>query len=288
MLDSMLRHNLALDVGTASVRVGTGARRVLEAPSCSGQRRALAGGVVVDGEALVAILDPLLRQGRVFGMVKPRVLACAPSDVSRSERELLKDAILRSGAASVLLVPEPLAAAVGAGVDVASPYAQMVVDVGEGVTDCAVIRSGKLLESCALRMACAGMRAGIARALRADGRETLSDGEIDLLLRERGVVHRGVRSCQDGTSLAERAVEPVIRQIMDLVTGFLQDLPDALGCEVIESGIWLTGGGSLIPGLRQRVEEETGIRVMTVPNPREAVVEGARLMMPVVTALNQW
>jgi len=283
-LTAGLRHNLALDVGTASVRLGTGSRRVIEAPSHCGERRAISGGVVVDGEALVDILVPLLAQGRAFGVVKPRVLACAPTDATPRERELLVEAILRSGAASVLVVPEPLAAAVGGGVDVASPYAQMVIDIGEGVTDCAVIRSGRLIASCAQRLACAALRSRIAATL---GSGPAAEREADLLLREYGVLHAGLESTRRQSSVLI-AVEPVVKRMTDLVTGFLKDLPDSLGCEVIDSGIWLTGGGALLPGLRQRLEEATGVAVRTVPNPRQAVVEGARHMMPVVTALNQW
>lgn len=115
------KHNLALDVGTAGIRVGTGVKRLIEQRSAPAAKRALCGGAVVDGDALVAILEPLLAQGRAFGIVKPRVLACAPSDVGRSERELLIESIFRSRASSVVVIPEPIAAAVGAGINVSSP-----------------------------------------------------------------------------------------------------------------------------------------------------------------------
>jgi rod shape-determining protein MreB len=79
-----------------------------------------------------------------------------------------------------------------------------------------------------------------------------------------------------------------VKTLLDMVSSFLRDLPHNLGCEIIESGIWLTGGGALIPGIRERLEDQTGINVTIVDNPRQAVVEGARVILPVVTALNRW
>lgn len=271
------RQNLALDVGTATIRMGTGMHRMIEQPAGIATKRALSGGVVVDGEALVTILKPLLAQGRVFGIVKPRVLACAPSDVNRSERELLVDSIICSGASSVVVIPEPLAAAIGSGIDVSSPYAQMVIDIGEGVTDCAVIQSSKIRTTCAVRVGCAMMRLDLVKAAKRNGNSTISDEDAERILRTDGVA-RSAAGCR----------LPAVEKLIDTVNYFLLDLPHSLGCEIIESGIWLTGGGALIPGMRERLEEETSISVRIVENPRTAVVEGARVILPVVTALNQW
>lgn len=283
------RQSLALDVGTAGIRLATGMHRLIEQSSKTVAKRALCGGVVIDGEALVAVLKPLLAQGLTFGIVKPRILACAPSDVSRPERELLVDSIFRSGASSVVVIPEPIAAAVGGGIDVSSPYAQMVIDIGEGVTDCAVIRSSKIRTTCAVRIGCATMRREIVLAADRSGKSTITDEEAEELMRSFGVVHSKVaaQSAVDAIQSAY-AMEPVVEKLTDTVGSFLLDLPHSLGCEIIESGIWLTGGGALIPGIRERLEEKTGISVTIVDNPRIAVVEGARVILPVVTALNRW
>ena len=79
-----------------------------------------------------------------------------------------------------------------------------------------------------------------------------------------------------------------MEEILAAINSFLLDLPHTLGSEIIDSGIWLTGGGALIPGIRERLEERTGINVRTVGNPLFAVIEGARDILPVVAALNQW
>lgn len=282
------RQDVALDVGTATTRVAIGIHRLIEHPSETIVKRALRGGVVVDGEAAVAFLKPLLAQVRVFGVVGPRVLACAPSDVKRSERKLLIESIVKAGASSVVVIPEPLAAAVGGGTDVSSPYAQMIIDIGEGVSDCAVIKSSKILATCAVRIGCARMRREIVQTAERNG-SAISDEEAEDLLRSHGVAVTGSGSLDTvGRSHLAAAVEPVVEEILGTIDTFLRDLPHSLGCEIIDSGIWLSGGGALVPGIRERLEERTGISVRIVGNPLFAVIEGARVILPVVAALNQW
>ena len=266
------RQDVALDVGTATTRVAIGIHRLIEQPSETAVKRALRGGVVVDGDAAVAFLKPLLAQVRAFGVVGPRVLACAPSDVKPNERELLVESILKAGASSVVVIPEPLAAAVGAGIDVSSPYAQMVIDIGEGVSDCAIIQSSKILATRAIRIGCATMRREIVCEMERSGNKAVNEEEAEEILRTHG----------------DSAVEPVVEEILAAIDSFVLDLPHTLGCEIIDSGIWLSGGGALLPGIRERIEERTGINVRVVGKPFLAVIEGARVILPVVTALNQW
>ncbi|BEH09014.1 hypothetical protein GSUET_06260 [Geobacter sulfurreducens subsp. ethanolicus] len=155
------RQHIALDVGTAMTRIATGQSSLAERPSLIGCKRALRDGVVVDGEAVSSILEPFFALARRFGILKPCVLACAPSNAKDEERQMLTDSIMKAGAFSVSIIPEPLAAAIGSGLDVSSPYAQMVIDIGEGVTDCAVIRSSKILVTSAIKIGCGRMRQAI-------------------------------------------------------------------------------------------------------------------------------
>ncbi|WP_224984474.1 rod shape-determining protein [Geomonas agri] len=279
------RQHVALDVGTATTRIATGNCGIVEIPSRIGSRKALHDGVIVDPEAALRILQPVLERRRVFGMVKPSILGCAPSDASHSERQLLTDAIMKAGAAAVSIIPEPLAAAVGANLDVSSPYAQMVVDIGDGVTDCAVLRSGKVVASYALRGGCCRMRNAVVTAFEAVQRTVLHEEEADLLLRHCGT--NGPAEHAAGATAAT-ALVPILDEIADSIDSFIRDLPNDIGCDIIYSGICLTGGGALIPGLRHLLEERTGINVFTVSNPRSAVVEGARAILPVVVMLNRW
>ena len=281
--------DVALDVGTATMRVAIGMHRLIEHPSVTGKKRALCGGVIVDGEAVVGILKPLLAQVRSFGLARTRVLACAPSDLSNLEQELLIESILSSGASSVTVIPDPFAAAIGGGVDVSSSHAQMVIDIGEGATDCAVIRAGKIQTTCAVRLGCANMRREIVRAGGVQGgKPVITEEEAEKLLRRHGVAHSRVeRQSATGAEQGMHAVEQVVEQLTTEACSFLRDMPHSLGCEIIESGIWLTGGGALIPGIRERLDTQTGIGVTLVGNPLSAVVEGARALLPYIAEMNR-
>lgn len=278
------RQHIALDVGTATTRIAAGQSPLIEQPSVVGLKRALRDGVVVDSEAAANILEPLLDRVHRFGILKPCVLACAPSDARQEERQSLTDSIIKAGAASVVIIPEPLAAAIGSGLDVSSPYAQMIIDIGEGVTDCAIIQSSKIYATCAIRVGCDRMRRAIVTTALQYGC-TINDLYADTLMRTTGLAHS---IDHIDSVLATSALQPVIAEIADTIDSFLRDLPHDVGCEVIESGICLTGGGALIPGVREYFEQRTGINITIATDPLASVVEGARVIVPVILVLNQW
>jgi len=279
------RQHIALDVGTATTRIATGQSSMAERPSLIGCKRALRDGVVVDGDAVSYILEPFFTQARRFGIFKPCVLACAPSNARHEERQILSDSIMKAGAFSVSIIPEPLAAAIGSGLDVSSPYARMVIDIGEGVTDCAVIRSSKILVTSVIRVGCERMRQAIVNEGPRYGCSYIDDTYAEMLMHRCGLMRSAEHT---GSVFVATALQPVFKQIIDTIDSFLQDLPDEVGCEVIDSGITLTGGGALIPGVKEYLERRTGITTTVVSNPRAAVVEGARAIVPVVLFLNQW
>jgi rod shape-determining protein MreB len=279
------RQHLALDVGTATTRIAAGTTSYMELPSKLNGKPALADGVVVDAEAVLLILKPLLERGKVFGILKPCVLACAPSDAGPEERAVLADSIMKAGAASLSMIPEPLAAAIGSGLDVSSPYAQMVIDIGEGVTDCAVIHSGKVQCTCAIRRGCRHMRHAIVKTARDNGWTDSDAGDAEVLMRTRGLKRSPT---EPGAALAAIGLKPVIEELADTVGSFLRELPDRLACDIIDSGICLTGGGALIPGVKEYLERRFGIAIRIAANPLVSVAEGARAILPVVVALNQW
>jgi len=129
------------------------------------------------------------------------------------------------------------------------------------------------------------MRSAIVSAAQESAGAQFSEVYADMLMRTCGL-SRSIN--QPGSVLAATALQPVLEEIADTVASFLRDLPDDLGCEVIDSGICLTGGGALIPGVRDFFEKRTGICVTTASNPRASVVEGARVILPIVLMLNQW
>lgn len=240
------RPRVAIDVGTAFIRVATSGEGIETLVGDASAQPLLRRGVVANPEAVSALLRPCLGRFKKWGMLGPRVLAGVPTDARDGERESLCRALRAAGAAEVELVPEPRAAALGAGVDLSCPYAQMIVDVGEGVTDCAILRAGRILAARALRIGCADLREQIRQGV----------------------------SPRHGNGADPAAAEKILATVAD----FLRGVPHEPGCEIIESGILLTGGGALLPGMAQRLAEATSIPVRTPPNPIDAVILGLRAM----------
>lgn len=265
LLRKVLQMDLAVDLGSATTRVsGAFSCCTLEAPSALGETRALRGGVVVDPDCAAEILRPLFAKVRRLGLLRPRVVATVPTDAGPEERLRLEAAVRRAGAAAVALAPEPLAAALGGQLDLGLPYAQLVVDIGYGVTDCVVIRSGAVVESRARRTGCGDLEEALVRgAAGRDGTVLTAEEAREMLLR-------------DGLALAE-TLAPA-DAVLGFVAGLVRDLPDDIGAELVESGIHVTGGGALIPGLAEALARRTGLTVQRFRNPLYAVVQGGRSM----------
>jgi len=312
----------AIDLGTATTRVALarGGYRFAEPSSRAPAVPALEHGVVVNVDAAAEAMRPALRRlGHLGVAAHPRVLACAPTDASAEEREAVVEACYRAGAAAVVLMPEPVAAALGDGIDYASPVATLLMDIGEGVTDCAVIRRGALGTAFASRIACADLRAAARDAVLAASGVEISDAEAARVVAEVGVqppslddfglplLLRSVRVtpgavAADGAAgaspdaqtwvpagLIEQALEPVAIRIVGTVRSLLVATP-GLRRELRESGasILLSGGGALIPGFVARVKQATGLPVRVVRQPLDAVVEGAKRVLPHAAAHDLW
>lgn len=256
-------------------------------------------GVVVNAGAASRILRAMLQERKRLGAAQPRVLACAPTDVSALERNLVRSCILEAGASSVVVLPEPLAAAVGSGVDIGSRYSKLIVDFGDGVTDCAVIRSGQIVAAIAERTGCADLRNIIRGFAAAFVGVTISDAEADQVLQSIGVSRTGqtmIRQAAGGTPtlvplLAADlypAMQPTVEVMLQPIRTLLRDIGAGSGAEVIEDGIFLTGGGALLPGMREAVAAATGIETHVVKDPLGAVIRGARRMLPFAAALDLW
>lgn len=276
LLRKLLGPDLAVDLGTATTRVASAwGRRMLRAPSVVGGTRALRGGVVVEPDCAVELLRRLFSQVRRFGLTRPRVVATVPTDADRDERLTVEESVRRAGAAAVALAPEPLAAAIGAELELGLPYAQLIVDIGHGVTDCVVVRSGAVIESAARRVGCGDLEEALIRHRAGRQGSVLSAETARALLRERGLA-------------LSAALSPADEAILGFIAGLVRDVPHDVGAELVESGIHLTGGGALLPGLAEAVERRTGLRVHRVPEPLSSVVLGGRRLIRTVTDQDGW
>lgn len=302
--------DLALDLGTAATRLHGGPRvSAVARPSLvwrdGSLRPALAGGVVIDPDAASAVVEDLLRSVPRRRWRAPSALACVPTDASPEERAALVEAVLGAGLGAVVIAPEPLAAAVGAGLEVEAARAQLVVDVGEGVTDCALVRSGDIVASAALRVAVADLRAALREAAVRQAGIRLSPGEAERALRVLGVAPRrdapsrlrvvGLPSEGLGPVHADLdaekllgALAPVVDAIESHVGRFLLSLPKDLLAEARDAGICLSGGGALLSGLVERLVAETGMAVRRAEDPLGAVITGAQRIAAGEAAVSCW
>ncbi len=292
------RSEVAIDLGTAFVRVATERFAGVSIPTALTSNPPLRSGVIADPQAVTNLLRPLLARAKRLGLLRPRVLVGTPTDATGEEREALTAALLKAGAARITIVSEPLAAALGAGLDILSPYVQMIVDVGEGVTDCAIIRAGEILESHASRVGCANLRERIRGRFHECWGLCLTTAEVEWIVATVGtgnvrradtdiLVRAGNRGVISPETLTVRPaalqsiIEPLIIEISNTAINLLRKVPPALGCEIIESGIVLTGGGALLPGLRERLAEATHIKVTTPTEPLDVVIKGLEgMLMP--------
>lgn len=290
VLNFLRRPLVAIDVGTAATRVSFGPGGVFERPSVVREdvqgsvvvRPAMRFGVVADISGVAGVVHALLAQRRRPWGQRPGAIVCAPTDVSAPERDALIEAVAEGGASVVAVVPEPLAAAVGAGVDIAADYATALVDIGEGVTDFAVFRNGTIVRSSARRVGCGTLRAAIQEWLELrHGLQPLPEDAVDAVVRSyccRGGAGAGAVLPLTQDDL-EMLLEPVLEEIASFLAAAVRELPDAIAAEVIESGIHVTGGGAHLERLVRRIETGIGLPLTASPEPRLAVIRGATKML---------
>lgn len=307
--------SIALDLGTANTRIyAAEAGRIIEEPSLIRHIRPdnrtqgddeylshlnsrlvstpLRGGVIIDVNNAITFLRPLIRRTRRW-LRPPVSLVCAPTDTTEQEREMLAAAVLQAGAAYVSIIPETWAAAIGAGMDVLLPRAQVLIDIGEGVTDMAVIRDGRILFTHAVRTACSDLQRAIRSAVIAMHRLHLSDADVERLTHEIASLSSTPeaphwitvcgfdlrRKCRTSIEVTRAdvvgAMQPVAQKILVMIEAGLGRLPENIACEVAESGICLTGGGACIHGIDRLIAYRTGLPVHVARDPIHAVINGA-------------
>lgn len=273
------RHKVAIDIGTAFIRVAAKGWGIVTIPVRRAAKPPVRCGVVDDPYEVANLLRPLLSRAKRLG-VGPRVVVGAPSDATGNERDALVTAMRASGADDIEIIPEPQAAAIGAGVDVGSKYAHMIVDMGEGVTDCAIIGAGRILYSRAVRIGCGTLRESVQAGYRQRWGIDLTQSEAEQLLEEIGIG----REPRAATKAIHEFVEPPVVEILATINDQLRAIPHDLGCEIIESGIVLTGGGALLPGMNERLSAATAINVRMPESPLDVVIKGIMCMQGTATS----
>ena len=235
---------------------------------------------------------------------KPRISICVPSGATEVETKAVEDAAFQAGAREVFIVEEPLAAAIGAGIDISKPCGNMVVDIGGGTTDIAVISLGATVESTSVKVAGDDFDDAIVRYMRKKhnllvGERTAEEIKIGIgtcfkktevkkmEVRGRNLVTGLPKIIEVTSEEVEEALREATTQIVEAIHGVLENTPPELSADIAVRGIVLTGGGCLLDGLEELIESKTGINTMTAEDPMTAVAIGTGRYLEVMDEMNQ-
>jgi rod shape-determining protein MreB len=297
---------VAVDTGTGAVHaVGDGAQRMIgRTPATISAVRPLRHGVIADFEITEQMLRHFMAGVHGSRFAHPRVMMCAPSGITDVEQRALTEACLAAGARSVHLIEEPLAAAIGAGLEIDEPMANVVVDVGGGTSEVAVISLGGIVVSRSLRLGGYDLDEAIAGWVRhrhglAIGETTSERVKLDVggvapnatdevtYVRGRDPASGLPREVALPAGEVRQALEGPVQEIVDAVKAALEETPPELASDLPQRGILLAGGGALLRGFAERVEAETNVPVRLADSPLTCVAEGAGRALDEVELLDR-
>ncbi len=281
--------------GKRVIAVGNKAKKMLgKTPEEIEVVKPIRHGVISDytltERMLKAYVKNAMDKRKIWG--RPSICVCVPSGVTEVEKRAVEDAVYRTGARKVYILEEPFAAAIGSNIDIDTPRGCMIVDIGGGTTDIAVISKGGINESRSIKIAGDDFDDAIIRYLRKRHNVLIGDVSAEQLKMDIGSVYprekdavgyakgkelvRGlpIKVAVRSSEMIE-AVHEVTDQIVDAVKNMLETAPPELVADIAEHGIVLTGGGSRIFGMAKLIEEKTGVKAVLTDNPEEVVATGA-------------
>ena len=319
MFRNMLSKDIGIDLGTATVLVFVEGKGILlnepsvvavntetdmitkvgkEAQAMLGRNpenisvvRPLENGVISQYEVTQKMIQYFIRRACGGSVIPPRVVICVPSGITEVEQRAVIDAGVQAGARKTYLIEEPVAAALGAGVDIFSPTGHMIVDIGGGTTDVAVISLGGVVVSKSVKVAGNKFDAAIMKYMRRKYNVIIGERTAELVKMKIGAVYehpvakeydvkgrcllQGLPKVVRVSSkeMLEAMMEP-ITEVLDVIYAVIENTPPELIGDILKGGITLTGGGSQLYGLDKLIAELTGIRTRVVEQPELCVVKG--------------
>lgn len=285
---------VAYDVRNDAVRaVGTEAKEMIgRTPGSIVAVRPLKNGVIADYDVTAAMLKRFIKESLKGSLIsRVRVVICVPAGVTEVESRAVHDAVKQAGAVDVDIVEEPMAAAVGAGLPVWDATGNMVVDIGGGTSEVAVISLGDIVTAQSIRTAGDDLDESIINYIRKKynlliGERTAEQLKIEIGSAlpyddEKSVEIKG-RNLLDGlpknitisSEEVREAMSDTLDVIIESIRTTLEKTPPELSADIIENGIVLTGGGALLRGLAERISKETGMNVKVADNPLDCVAHG--------------
>lgn len=272
--------------------VGQEARRMLgRTPGNIVATRPLRDGVISDYTVTETMLKHFINKVCGKFVFAPRIMICIPSKVTEVEKKAVIDAASKAGARKVYLIEEPIAAAIGAGIDISKPCGNMIVDIGGGTTDIAVISLGGSVVSSSLKVAGDKLDEYIIKYIKKKHNVMIGERTAEDLKMNIGCVYPKIQDTQMdirgrdlitglpktitiySSEMMEALQEPAM-MIIDAVHAALEKTPPELAADISDKGIYMTGGGCLIDGLDKLLQEKTGIRVMIAEDAVSCVALG--------------
>ena len=250
--------------------------------------RPMKDGVIADFEVTQAMLKYFInkaRNGSSFS--KPRVVVGVPSGVTEVEKRAVIDAAIQAGAREAYLIEEPMAAAIGAGLPVEEATGSMVVDIGGGTTEIAVISLGGIVTSCSLRVAGDALDTAIIQYIKRKYSLMIGERTAEEIKMSIGNLVSGLPKTLKihAEEITEALKEPV-KKIVDVVKVTLERTPPELAADILDRGIMLTGGGALLHNLDKLLSQETGMPVIIAEDPLSCVGEGTGKSLENINLLN--
>ncbi|WP_022850210.1 rod shape-determining protein [Limisalsivibrio acetivorans] len=255
--------------------------------------RPMKDGVIANFEVTEKMLRHFIQKainGKKF--VGPRIVICVPSGVTQVEKRAVKDSAIQAGAREVYLIEEPMAAAIGAGLPIEEPSGNMIVDIGGGTTEVAVISLSGIVYSNSVRVGGDEMDDAVVNYIKRKYNLLIGTGTAENIKKQIGSAYplddektikikgrdmvTGIPHTREITDKeAREAIDEAVSKIVDAVRIALEKTPPELSADIVDRGIVLTGGGALLSGLDKKLEAETGLPIIVSDDPLRAVVHGA-------------
>ncbi|EGG0373287.1 rod shape-determining protein [Listeria monocytogenes] len=284
---------VALNTNDGTVlAIGQEAKEMIgKTPTSISAVRPMKDGVIADFDLTSGLLREIMRRISVSGVRKPNVVVCTPTGATSVERRAISDAVRSTGASSVVLIEEPVAAAIGADLPVAEPVANVIVDIGGGTSEIAIISYGGVVSSTSIRTGGDHMDEEIIQYIRKNynlliGQTTAERIKMELGyapiehvtqtadIRGRDLLTGLPKTIQVSSTEIQSALAETLQRILEAIRNTLELCPPELSGDIVDRGIILSGGGSLLQGFRDWLVQEIDVPVHMAPSPLESVAIG--------------
>ena len=298
---------VAIDTDSKSViAVGTEANEMLgRTPGKVKAIKPMKDGVIADFEITEIMLNSFIKKIKAKKLFsRPRILICCPTNITPVEKNAIKEAAERTGARKVYIEEEPKVAAIGAGMDISKPTANMVIDIGGGTTDIAILSLNDIVSSASVRIAGNVFDQDIIKYIREKyklliGERTAEDIKINFAnifdpnkkekieVRGRNLITGLPQEIEINQEETKEALTERLEKIIKATTNVLEQTPPELAGDIVEKGIVLTGGGAMLKGLPELLEKELKVPILIAESPLTCVAEGTGTLLDNISLLEE-